>query len=289
MAVPPWPAIGVINRTMIQSELTQTGVATLHDLLGGALPGRIHLVTGAPGSGKTSACLHFLRAGMLKGERTALVTLDRPSDLQSHAKLLGHDLRASVRDGRLTLVRYDSRFTSRIAAAASPATIVGELQQMLTLADLRQMVRGQAPLRIAIDPISPFVCEGIATGAALTTLVDWLEEMNATALLTWTGDVSAFTDRRMERLLERAAVILEFERLGGGSFRADVIRARHAIASTPRIDFEIRAGFGLAMIAAPPPEPRRDQGPIAASVLLGPLTPIDDGRRGETDKTKPPS
>jgi KaiC/GvpD/RAD55 family RecA-like ATPase len=287
MAVPLRPPIGVINREMIQSELTQTGVATLHDLLGGALPGRIHLLTGAPGSGKTSACLHFLRTGILKDERVAMVTLDRPSDLQSHARLLGHDLRASVRDGQLTLMRYDSRFTPRIAAAASPATIIRDLEQLLTLSDLQQM-RGHASLRIAIDPISPFLAEGVATGAALSTLVNWLEEVNATALLTWTGDISVHADRRVERLLERAAVIVNLERLGGGTFRAEVIRARHAIANTPPVQFEIRSGSGLAAIAPAPPELRRDHAPITQSVLLGPLTPVDDRRLGD-DKAKPPS
>jgi hypothetical protein len=224
---------------------------------------------------------------MLRGERAALVTLDRPADLRSHASVFGHDLRASVRDGRLTVLRYDSRFTARLAAAASPATIVTELQQMLTLADLRQMLPPQAPLRIAIDPISPFLCEGVATGAAIGALVDWLEEMNATALLTWTGTASAAADRRAERLLDRAAVLLELQRLGGGVFRADVVRARHAMASTPAIDFEIRPGFGLAAIT-PSSQERRQPAPLAPSVLLGPLTPIDD-LRGDGDKTHPPA
>ena len=272
---------------MKQPEATQTGVATLHDLLGGALPGRIHLLTGGPGSGKTSACLHFLRAGMLRGERTVLVTLDRPSDLQSHARLLGHDLRASVRDGRLTVLRYDARFTARIAAAASPATIVAELQQLLTLADLRQMLPGQAPLRIAVDPISPFLAEGVATGAAVATLVDWLEETNATALLTWNGDPSARSDRRVERLVERAAVLLDFQRRGSGLFRADVVRARHAMANTPPIDFEIRPGFGLAAVIGRPAENHRESASVAPSVLLGPLTPLDDRLRSDADRTPP--
>ena len=194
---------------------TQTGVATLHDLLGGALPGRIHLITGGPGSGKTSVCLHFLREGMVRAERTALVTLDRPRDLQSHAGAIGHDIRASVRDGRLTILRYDARFAPRLAATASAGTIVNELHQALTLADLRQMAPAQTPLRIAIDPISPFLSEGITTGAALSALVDALEETNATVMMTWTGDVSASTDRRVERLIERAAVILKLDRVAG--------------------------------------------------------------------------
>ena len=58
-------------------------------------------------------------------------------------------------------------------------------------------------------------------------------------------------DRRVEPLLERAAVIARFHRLGGARFRAEIIRARHAIADAPPIEFEIRPGLGLADAPAP--------------------------------------
>src|SRR5687768_13239306 len=178
---------GPLHTPTDRKGMTQTGVATLHDLLGGALPGRIHLIAGGPGSGKTSACLQFLRTGMLHGERAALLTLDRAWDLQSHASYLGHDLRASVRDARITVVRYEARFGERLAAAASPTALVADLRRTLEIAQLRQMAIDEAPLRIAIDPLSPFLSDGRATGAALGALVDWLEETGATALVTWNG------------------------------------------------------------------------------------------------------
>src|SRR5687767_9784534 len=139
--------------------MMQTSVATLQDVLGGALPGRIHLVTGAPGSGKTSACLHFLRAGMVEGQSTAILTLDRPSDLRAHAAHIGHDLVASVRDGRITLIRYHQRFIERVGAVASPSDVIIELRRMFEIAELQRMSRDRS-LRIAIDPISPFLADG---------------------------------------------------------------------------------------------------------------------------------
>jgi KaiC/GvpD/RAD55 family RecA-like ATPase len=261
--------------------MMQTGVATLHQLLGGVLPGRIHLITGAPGSGKTSACLHFLRAGMVSGERTALLTLDRPTDLRSHARHLGHDLAASVRDGRITLIRYHKDFGRRIGAVASPAELVAELRETFAIADLRRMSR-ERRLRVAIDPVAPFLAEGASAGSALATLLDWLEEVGATALLTWNGDV-AVADRRIERLLERAAVIARFHRLGGTRFRAEIVRARHTIADSPPIEFEIRPGLGLA--DAPAPETtraRRVEDPLMPALPVVPEGLLGDvgGGRG---------
>jgi len=237
--------------------MMQTSAATLHDLLGGALPRRIHLITGAPGSGKTSACLHFLRAGMVQGERTAMLTLDRPGDLRAHASHIGHDLQASVRDGRITLIRYHPRFMERVGAAASAADVIDELRAQFVMAELKTMAL-ERPLRIVIDPVSPFLADGGSNPAALGALLDWIEEIEATALFTWNGDIAA-ADRRLESLVARAAVILRFHRLGGGRFRAEIVRARHALAESPPVDFEVRAGLGLTTLAAVRDDDVREQ------------------------------
>ena len=263
------------------------GVATLHELLGGVLPGRIHLLTGAPGSGKTSACLHFLRTGMLNGERTALLTLDRPADLRSHARHLGHDLASSVRDGRITLIRYHKAFTQRVVAVASPSDLVAELRETFAIADLQRMSRRERRLRIAIDPVAPFLADGASAGAALRTLLSWLEEIDATALLTWNGDVDA-ASRRVEPLLERAAVIARFHRLGGARFRAEIVRARHPSADTIPVEFEIRPGLGLADFDASrdTPLPESD-----ARALLPGIPIVGHGLLGDhsSDRGRPPA
>lgn len=226
--------------------MTHTATPTLDDVLGGVLPGRIHLITGMPGSGKTAACLHFLKTGARRRERTVLLTRDRGSDLRSIALYVGVDLHGLVRDRRVTLIRFRPRFTARLAETATPAAIMDELRQTVELDDLAKLARPDTPLRIAIDPVSPFVPQSDVTGAALDALTEWLETNNATALLTWTGDLAIGVDRRLEPLLERAAVIINLERVARAGFRAHVVRARHAIASAGPIPFQIVPGLGVS-------------------------------------------
>jgi KaiC/GvpD/RAD55 family RecA-like ATPase len=58
-----------------------TGVPGLDDILGGGLPkGRIYLVEGDPGTGKTTLGLQFLLEGVRRGERTLYVTLTETAD-----------------------------------------------------------------------------------------------------------------------------------------------------------------------------------------------------------------
>jgi circadian clock protein KaiC len=78
-----------------QSEKqAQTGVAGLDDVLGGGLErGRVFLLEGAPGTGKTTIATQFLLAGAQEGERCLYVTLSETEDeLRSGAASHGWDL-----------------------------------------------------------------------------------------------------------------------------------------------------------------------------------------------------
>lgn len=224
--------------------MTFNATPTLDDVLGGVLPGRIHLLTGAPGSGKTSACLHFLRAGVFRRERTALVTGDRVSDLRSHASYVGLELHRFVRDGAMTLVRFKPRFSARVAETAEPEAVADELRDMLQAADLQQMMAAGATTRLVVDPITPFISHADSTGSALAAFVDWLDDTGATAVVTWNGELNP-ADMRLEPLVSRAAVILDFSRIARTRFRVDVVRARHAIAAAPPILFDVLPGLGV--------------------------------------------
>lgn len=59
-----------------QENLISTGVAGLDDILGGGLTtGRMYLIEGSPGAGKTTIALQFLIEGAARGESVLYVTL----------------------------------------------------------------------------------------------------------------------------------------------------------------------------------------------------------------------
>src|SRR3954447_19281152 len=58
-----------------------TGIAGLDDILGGGFPvGRMYLVEGEPGSGKTTLALQFLLEGARRGEPGLYVALSETED-----------------------------------------------------------------------------------------------------------------------------------------------------------------------------------------------------------------
>ena len=72
----------------------RTGIAGLDDVLGGGLErGRVFLLEGAPGTGKTTIATQFLLAGAKAGERCLYITLSETEDeLRAGAASHGWDL-----------------------------------------------------------------------------------------------------------------------------------------------------------------------------------------------------
>ncbi len=92
-----------------------TGIAGLDEMLGGGLPaGHLVLVTGLPGTGKTTLALQFLFAGIALGERTIFLSLDEETEsLAATARGFGLPVDAARTDGRLEILRLDPQETKQ--------------------------------------------------------------------------------------------------------------------------------------------------------------------------------
>lgn len=85
------PRQGVIEENADPASLAATGISGLDDVLNGGLSrGRLYLVEGVPGSGKTTLAMQFLMDGARRGEPVLYITLSETSEelksvAQSHA------------------------------------------------------------------------------------------------------------------------------------------------------------------------------------------------------------
>ncbi|MGH7449141.1 MAG: RAD55 family ATPase [Longimicrobiales bacterium] len=224
--------------------MIRSGIAPLDAQLGGVMPGRIHLLTGGVGTGKTSACLHFLAAGLEAGESAAILTLDRPAELTSHAAYLGIDIETPVRDGRLIALRFRQEFARRLASSPSVERVAEDLRRMLA--------RLITPGRIVIDPVSPFLADGSPVGAGVAAVVELLDRYRSTALLTYPGPLTDGADRRLDRLVEGAATVVSFARHMDGEYEMSIARARLAEASRTPVPFMIARTIGLVEVPRVP-------------------------------------
>jgi len=217
-----------------------SGISPLDERLGGVAPGRTHLLTGALGTGKTSAALHFLDVALRDGDRVALVTHDRASDLRTLAEYLAIDIDAPLRQGRLQVFRLRPEFPRRYAHAPSPESV---------LADLRKMIGGFPLARIAIDPIDAFLGDRGSVTAGGAALASFLESLGATALLTCGAEPGV--DRRLDPVVRSAAALVQLEKGHANVSYLGVVRARFSDIPSAPLAFRIRRGVGIERYDGP--------------------------------------
>ena len=163
------------------TERMSTGIDGLDDMLGGAglYRGSSTLVSGAPGTGKSSVGASFVDAACKRGERALLFAYEESSkQLLRNMGSIGLDLARWERQG---LLHID----------ASRPTLHG-LEQHLV--HMYERVRDLSPSVVVVDPISNLTMdkEDRALKPTLMRLIDYLKQKGVTALFTsLTSDLGA--------------------------------------------------------------------------------------------------
>lgn len=222
------------------SQLVGSGIAPLDERIGGLVPRRCYVLSGAPGTGKTAACLAFIGAAILRKEPAVILTQDDPTDLISEANFLGLDLERALGDERVILVRYQLDFVRRFARAASPEVAFEELQRL---------IGPTQPARVVVDSVAPFLEAGAASGAGILALLAFLDRLACTSMITYPADLAGLYDRRVEPLVQRAGAILHFARDSERERCIEIRKIRYAVPSTAPVHFAIRSGDGIVGVA----------------------------------------
>lgn len=236
------------------SELVASGVAPLDARIGALVARRCYMFTGAPGTGKTVACLGSIGAALRANERAVILTQDDPTDLIAEAQYIGVDLEAALGDERVVLLRYQLDFVRRFARTAVPEIAFDEMERLLG---------ATRPARVIIDSVAPFLEATTASGAGIQALVAFLDRLGATSIVTYPADLAGFYDRRLEPLLQRAAAIFHFARDNERGSRIEIRKIRYSVPSTAPVPFVIQQGEGIVGITE---EQRRRATDVRADV-----------------------
>ena len=153
------------------TERVSTGVARLDAMLAGDgyFRGSSILLSGTPGSGKTTMATTFLRAGCERGERSLMFAFEEsPDQLLRNQLSVGVDLRPYIDSG---VLRVRSTRPAAHGLEGHLASIIHELDEF-------------DPQLVVIDPLSAFGSSLADREAMLTRLVDLLKSRGITAVCT---------------------------------------------------------------------------------------------------------
>ena len=154
-------------------ERVSTGIAGLDAMLAGqgVYRGSSVLVSGAPGTGKSSVAASFVDAACRRGERAVLFAYEESeSQLLRNMQSIGINLRPWVTKGLLKI-------------ESTRPTLHGLEQHLVHMYD---MAREFNPSVVAVDPISNLTSKGDDAGLKLTLmrLIDFLKTYGITAFFT---------------------------------------------------------------------------------------------------------
>jgi len=200
-------------------ERVSTGIPRLDAMLGGRgiYRGSSVLVTGSPGTGKSSIGASFVNAACARGERALLFVYEEsPSQLLRNMRSIGLDLEPWVKKGLLQI-------------HASRPTLQG-LEQHLAL--MHDVVRREQPDVVVVDPISNLTMssEDVALKPTLMRLIDFLKQSGITAVFTaLTGDGTAAlaeTQIGVSSLMDTWLMLCNLESNGERTRTLQVLKSR---------------------------------------------------------------
>ena len=197
--------------------LDRQSIASLDAFVGALAAGRVHILSGSTGTGKTAVSMRFIHAGLRQGERGVLLTAMRPGDIRSLATHVGLELESAIAEDRFVILRHGRELTARLGRPGALHSAVDEL---------RSLTDSIAPARIVIDSIAPFLADEGASAAVIARLTSVLEALAATAIVTVPGRLGDSSDRRLEPLLQDAAAIFHFAADADGSVVVEPVTLR---------------------------------------------------------------
>ena len=182
---------------------TKTGVEGLDAMMGGGIPaGRIVVVLGGPGSGKTTLAIQFLANGIQKyGENGLFVSLDEPRErILEYAGYYGWDLKGPYEEGKLAFLD------------ASPYAKSEKVDMKRLVQRVKEEAHSVKAKRISVDTLAALTIQypdPIQRRRAISELFGGLYETGATCIIT--DEVRAAQGRAvlLEEYLADGVIILQ--------------------------------------------------------------------------------
>lgn len=232
-------------------EKAPTGIPGLDQITGGGLPlGRVTLVAGSAGAGKTLLGLNFLVAGARHyGDPGVLLTFEESAaKVALNVRSLGFDLDELQRSGLLAVLAFRVDPSEMVAA--------GEFDFEPLFAILDDAIRRVGAKRVVLDTIEVlFGAFGDDTivRSELSRLMRWLEDRGVTVVLTGErGNGSSLTRHGIEEYVTDCVIVLD-HRVSAeiSTRRLRVVKYRGSAHGTNEYPFLISArGFTVLPITS---------------------------------------
>ena len=216
ISVLPLTSVGLTHGA--SAERISSGIPDLDGMLGskGFYRGSSILVSGTPGTGKSSLALSFLKSACDRGEKTLYFGFEESqAQIIRNTASIGLDLRPAVESGLLT------------CHTVRPSNLGLEAH----LASMHRIIRQIQPTVVVVDPISNFIASVDQSGvkSMLIRLVDYLKMQQITAMFTHLTNIGGSverTDENVSSIMDTWLLLRDLEYDGQRSYGINVLKSR---------------------------------------------------------------
>jgi circadian clock protein KaiC len=235
------------------SKKIPSGITGLDEMIGGGLPdGRVVLVVGGPGSGKTIMCSQFLYNGIHENkENGVFVSLDESKkNFYSEMKNFGWDFEKAEKEAKFAFL--DATRVSRVAMLKEAlykeesASLRGkQLPIDKLIQDLQVRIQQVNAKRVVVDTLAALIYRFPDPIERRTTVVDLIEslaDLGVTSLVTTElGHISSLERSALdEEFLVHGVIMLQTLFSGGTTTRAiQVEKMREAKVNPSLVPYSI--------------------------------------------------
>jgi circadian clock protein KaiC len=212
-------------------ETVSSGLPELDTMLAGKgyFKGSSILLSGGPGTGKTTIAAHFADSSCRRGERCLYFSFEEsPSQLVRNMRSAGINLQPWIDQG---LLRYQ---------ASRPN--LGGLEMHLAL--MLKAVRDFKPVSVVVDPFSALIASGAhyQTTSMALRFADYLKSHTITALYISLQDAGGATDLDVSSIVDTWIVLRNLRSEADLSRRLHIVKARGMAHSSDVRRMEITSG-----------------------------------------------
>jgi len=234
------------------SKRIATGISGLDELVDGGLPeGRVILVIGGPGTGKTIMCSQFLYKGIYENQENGVfVSLDESKNhFYTEMQKFGWDFRKAEKQRKFALV--DATRMSRVAMLKeelykeeSRSLRGKQLSIDRLIEDLQAKIQQVNAKRVAVDTLAALTYrfpDPIERRTAIVDLIESLADLGVTSLVTTElGYLGLERNALEEEFLVHGVIMMQTLFSGGTTTRAiQVEKMREAKVNPSLVPYSI--------------------------------------------------
>jgi KaiC/GvpD/RAD55 family RecA-like ATPase len=198
-------------------------------LKGGFPKGRMILIRGTPGMGKTILCSQFLYRGASQGEKGLFISLEESRDqIVREMYLVGMDFRQKEKDGLITFI--DASPIRHIPGEVKLGDIrVGKRDFALValLKKIKNTVAEKKPHRIIIDPLTALSIQYPDDNELRLMVLDLIEVLTQTGATCLMTEELSSTSRGIEEYSVHGVLLLRPLRAGSTTVKTiEIVKMR---------------------------------------------------------------